>query len=71
MIPNEHVMAERTFIPIQEIQRDLSKQFIIIKFRDTQQADYQYNIHIKYIGKLQDNMEGFYKSSYNIGNTTR
>lgn len=71
MIPNEHVMADSTYIPIEEIQQDHSKQFITIKFRDIQPADYQYNIHIKYIGKLQDNMEGFYKSSYRTGNITR
>ncbi|XP_022181225.1 aminopeptidase N-like isoform X1 [Myzus persicae] len=71
MVLNEHVMAESVFVPILETQQDLSKQFFIIKFKDVQPADYQYNIHIKYTGKLQDNMEGFYKSSYNVGNKTR
>jgi len=64
-------MAESVYVPIQETQQDLSKQFFIIKFKDTQPADYQYNIHIKYTGILQDNMEGFYKSSYKVGKTTR
>lgn len=64
-------MTENDFVPILETQQDLSKQFFIIKFKDTQPADYQYNIHLKYTGKLQDNMEGFYKSSYKVGNTTR
>ncbi|VVC38461.1 Hypothetical protein CINCED_3A009639 [Cinara cedri] len=71
MVPNEHVMAESTYITVQEIQKDLYKQFFIIKFQDVQPADYQYNISLKYTGRLQDNMEGFYKSSYTIGNMTR
>lgn len=71
MVLNEHVMADSVFVAIQETQQDISRQFFIIKFKDTQPADHQYNIHIKYTGRLQDNMEGFYKSSYNVGNTTR
>lgn len=72
MVLNEHVMmADSIFIPIQETQIDLSKQFFIIKFKDMLEADYQYTIHIKYTGKLQDNMEGFYKSSYRVANETK
>lgn len=71
MVINEHVMADSVFVSILETQRDPTKQFFIIKFRDVQPADYQYNIHIKYTGRFQDNMEGFYKSSYNVGNTTK
>lgn len=72
MVLNEHVMmADSIFIPIQETQQDLSKQFFIIKFKDMLLADYQYTIHIKYTGRLQDNMEGFYKSSYRVANETK
>ncbi|XP_050422404.1 aminopeptidase N isoform X2 [Adelges cooleyi] len=72
IVPNEHMMMDDSvFVHIQETQQDLSKQFFIIKFKDSQPADYQYKIHIKYTGRLQDNMEGFYKSSYTVGNTTR
>lgn len=71
MVLNEHMMADSTFVPILETQQDLSKQFFIIKFKDIQPANYQYNIHIKYTGKLQDSMYGFYKSSYNIKNNTK
>jgi len=70
MVLNENVMAESIFVPIQETQRDFSKQFFIIKFKDIQPADYQYNVHIKYTGRFQNNMEGFYKSSYSVGNNT-
>lgn len=71
MVLNEHVMTEGDQVHVLETQQDLSKQFFIIKFRDVQPADHQYKIHLKYTGRLQDNMEGFYKSSYTIGNTTR
>ncbi|XP_025415668.1 aminopeptidase N-like isoform X2 [Sipha flava] len=72
MVLNEHVMmADSFFIPIQETQLDLSKQFFIIKFKDMLEADYQYTIYIKYTGKFQDNMEGFYKSSYRVANETK
>lgn len=71
MVPNEHMMADSIFVPIQETQQEPSKQFFIIKFKDIQPADYQYNIHIKYTGKMQDSMDGFYKSSYSINKTTR
>lgn len=70
MVLNEHMMADSIFVPIQETQQDISKQFFIIKFKDIQPAGYQYNVHLKYTGKFQDNMEGFYKSSYNINNST-
>lgn len=71
MVLNDHVMADSIFVPILETQQDVSRQFFIIKFIDVQPADHQYNIHMKYTGRLQDNMDGFYKSSYNVGNTTR
>lgn len=71
LVENEHEMADSLFVPIQEIQKDISKQFFIIKFKDIQLAGYQYKIHINYTGRLQDNMAGFYKSSYNIGNNKR
>lgn len=70
MVPNEHVMAESTYVPVQETQQDPSKQFFILKFQSELLAAYQYNIRLKYTGRLQDNMEGFYKSSYTVGNTT-
>lgn len=71
MVLNDHMMADSIFVPILETQRDVVRQFFIIKFIDVQPADHQYHIHIKYTGRLQDNMDGFYKSSYNVGNTTR
>lgn len=58
-------MSDNIFVPILETQQDFSKQFFVIKFKDVQPAGYQYNIHMKYTGRFQNNMEGFYKSSYN------
>lgn len=71
MVLNEHVTTDSVFVPIEETQQDLSKQFFIIKFKDIQPAGHQYNIHLKYTGRFQDNMEGFYKSYYKIKDTVR
>lgn len=71
MVENEQMMADSVSVPILETQLDVSKQFFIIKFQDVQPADHQYNVHLKYIGRLQDNMEGFYQSSYTLKNKTK
>lgn len=71
MVLNEHVTTDSVFVPIEETQQDVSKQFFIIKFKDVQPAGHQYNVRLKYTGRFQDNMEGFYKSSYSIKNTVR
>ncbi|XP_050542648.1 aminopeptidase N-like isoform X2 [Daktulosphaira vitifoliae] len=72
IVPDEYIKDDNSiFVNIEGTEIDVSKQFFIIKFKDTQPADFQYKIYINYTGRLQDNMEGFYKSSYVIGNITR
>lgn len=47
------------------------KQFFIIEFNHTLNEDDLYEIHIKYVGILNDQLQGFYRSAYTIGNETR
>lgn len=47
------------------------KQFLIIEFNHTLYEGALYEIHIKYVGILNDLLQGFYRSAYIIGNETR
>lgn len=47
------------------------KQFYVIELNDTLQAGSLYALDIKYTGVLNDLLQGFYRSSYNIGNESR
>lgn len=38
--------------------------FFIIRLKETLQQDHKYEIHIKFTGKLDDGLAGFYRSSY-------
>lgn len=50
---------------------DASRNFFIITTERTLQVDELYTIEITYKGQLQTSMNGFYLSSYRIGNETR
>lgn len=47
------------------------KQFYVIELLKDLLPGTIYQIHIKYKGKLNDQLQGFYRSSYNIGKVTR
>lgn len=47
------------------------KQFFILKLNETLIKGSYYIISIKYVGILNDNLQGFYRSSYMVGNETR
>lgn len=47
------------------------KQFYVIELADDLLAGAAYEIRIKYKGILSDQLQGFYRSSYNIGKETR
>lgn len=47
------------------------KQFYVIELNDTLQVGALYALDIKYTGVLNDLLQGFYRSSYNIGNESR
>lgn len=50
---------------------DTMRQFHVIKLSETLQAGKQYLVHMKFVGKLNDYLQGFYRSSYIANNQTR
>lgn len=47
------------------------KQFYVIELSEQLERGFLYDIHIKYRGVLNDMLQGFYRSSYKVHNTTR
>lgn len=58
-------------IAIVEQKNDTERQFLVIKTSDTLKEGKQYVVHLKFVGQLNDYLQGFYRSSYTIGNQTR
>ncbi|XP_057331888.1 aminopeptidase N [Microplitis mediator] len=50
---------------------DTARQFHIIHTSETLKAGTQYVVYLKFIGYLNDYLQGFYRSSYTAGNQTR
>ncbi|RVE53196.1 hypothetical protein evm_002029 [Chilo suppressalis] len=50
---------------------DVPRQFHILKLNETLKAGKQYVLNITYTGILNDNLHGFYRSSYEDKNVTR
>ncbi|XP_066591926.1 aminopeptidase N [Prorops nasuta] len=65
-------MSNRTRpIEILEQRNDTERQFHVINTSGTLKAGKQYVVHLKFIGYLNDYLEGFYRSSYKVRNQTR
>lgn len=47
------------------------QQFFVIQMEDVLKKNNNYTVEIKYIGELNDYLQGFYRSSYVLGNETR
>ncbi|XP_054003259.1 aminopeptidase N isoform X2 [Hylaeus anthracinus] len=58
-------------IGIVEQMNDTEREFHVIKTSDTLKGGKQYVVHLKFVGYLTDRLEGFYRSSYTVGNQTR
>lgn len=58
-------------IGIVEQRNDTERQFHVIKTSDTLKGGKQYVVYLKFVGNLNDYLEGFYRSSYTVGNQTR
>ncbi|KAL0133266.1 hypothetical protein PUN28_000801 [Cardiocondyla obscurior] len=58
-------------VKIADQRNDTDKQFYVIKTSSKLMKDKQYVVHLKFSGNLNDNMRGFYRSSYTVGNQTR
>lgn len=65
--PNE----TRTSIDISDQKVMVTDQFFVIIFSNDLKANSIYEINIKYNGTLNENLQGFYRSSYVINGTTR
>jgi len=50
---------------------DSARQFLILEFKDELQNGTELIINIKFKGILNDYLQGFYRSSYAVGNETR
>ncbi|XP_075149907.1 suppressor of ER stress-induced death [Haematobia irritans] len=48
-----------------------AKQFFVIELYDKLVRNMKYVINIKFTGLIQDTLQGFYRSSYQVGNETR
>lgn len=60
--------------PLLGIQRQTfvePKQFYVIEMMEQLERGHLYHVHIKYTGVLNDLLQGFYRSSYKMNNTSR
>ena len=68
----EHSGANNTkAIGIVGQKNDTERQFHVIKTSDTLERGMQYVVHLKFVGHLNDYMQGFYRSSYTVESQTR
>lgn len=47
------------------------KQFLVLETSKELEANSIYVVRLKFTGSIKDNLQGFYKSSYNVGTETR
>ena len=47
------------------------KQFLVIETKNELEAGSFYVVKLKFVGAIKDNLQGFYKSSYNVGSETK
>ncbi|KAL0271356.1 UNVERIFIED_CONTAM: hypothetical protein PYX00_008471 [Menopon gallinae] len=73
-IEEKSVVVKRSDGGSQEIERfsnDTEQQVFVIHTRGMLRRGEQYRIGMKFTGILNDKLQGFYRSSYTVGNTTR
>ncbi|XP_017767304.1 PREDICTED: aminopeptidase N isoform X1 [Eufriesea mexicana] len=58
-------------VKIVDQKNDTERQFYVIRTSDTLKKGKQYVVHLKFVGHLNDYLQGFYRSSYTVGNQTR
>ncbi|XP_031848716.1 suppressor of ER stress-induced death [Nomia melanderi] len=69
----EHLLTSNSTkaIRIVEQRNDTERQFHVIKTSDTLKAGKQYLVHFKFVGYLNDYLQGFYRSSYTVDGQKR
>lgn len=69
---NEYNPTNRTkLLKIENQRNDTARQFFIIKTTEYLKPGKQYIVYLKFIGYLNDFLQGFYRSSYKVDNQTR
>lgn len=63
--------AVDTSVSVLRHHMDAARQFLVIETGSELMAGAQYRLYIKYEGVLNEYLQGFYRSSYRIGNETR
>jgi hypothetical protein len=58
-------------LKVARYSNDTEKEFHVIHMIKNLTRGNRYRIYMKFEGKLNDNLHGFYRSSYRMGNTTR
>ena len=59
------------YVQIESQRNDTARQFFIIKTSDYLKEGGQYIVYLKFIGYLNDFLDGFYRSFYKVNNQTR
>lgn len=58
-------------VMILDQMNDTARQFHVVQTDELLRAEKQYIVYLKFVGYLNDNLQGFYRSSYTVGNETR
>nr|CAD7454244.1 unnamed protein product [Timema tahoe] len=58
-------------VAVQRISNDSARQFLVLHLAGVLTAGRQYTVRMRYIGNLNDALQGFYRSSYIVNNQTR
>ncbi|XP_068081869.1 uncharacterized protein [Anabrus simplex] len=56
---------------VSNVTRDLTKDFLVIHLAESLSQGRTYRVDIDYTGNLNDNLDGFYRSSYEVNGTKR
>lgn len=58
-------------VGVSDVTNDTKRQFLIIHLEEELSTKKQYSLYIKYEGTITDGLQGFYRSSYRVGNQTK
>nr|CAD7394984.1 unnamed protein product [Timema cristinae] len=58
-------------VAVERVSNDSARQFLVLHLAGVLAAGRQYTVRMRYIGNLNDALQGFYRSSYIVNNQTR
>ncbi|XP_012268487.2 aminopeptidase N isoform X2 [Athalia rosae] len=71
-LPDDGTIRKQTEdIGVEKQTNDTLRQFHVIHTSNLLKAGKRYTVNLKFVGYLNDYLEGFYRSSYTVGNQTR